>query len=264
VKNPFRSEQVNSLDYRLKEFLQGTDHRAVLLDASAGLSLGVLPGLEYFNSALQPLLYSLDGLVCSPGQMRRMANRTRSDATLLVRMDWTNTLRDVSFVLPPESVEHISILTAVDALELGATAMVMSFLLGYDEVIEADCLKSTVQLALTGKELGMPLVVEVLPSGPRVSLPGKAAELGASYALEGGADVVIVPYPGMDSLKTIGNMLSIPWLLKPGSAATFESEWDQASGLGASGVWLDHTWLKNFSNLEKIIGTVHKSRVTGG
>ncbi len=255
---------MNSLDYRLKEFLQGTDHRVVLLDASAGLSLGVLPGLEHFNSALQPLLSGLDGLVCSPGQMRRMTNRTKSDAALLVRMDWTNTLRGETFPLPPKSVEHISILTAVDALELGATAMVMSFMLGYDEMIEADCLKSTVQLALTGKELGLPLVVEVLPNGPRVSLPGKAVELGASYALEGGADVVIVPYPGIDSLKTIGSMLSIPWLLKPVSEASFDLECDQAFGAGASGVWLDHTWLTNGSNLEKIIGVVHKSREAGG
>jgi DhnA family fructose-bisphosphate aldolase class Ia len=255
---------VNSLEYRLKEFLPSPDQRVVLLDASAGLSLGVLPGLEHFISALQPVLSGLDGLVCSPGQLRRMTNRTRSDAALLVRMDWTNTLRGESFPLPPESVEHISILAAVDALELGATAMVMSFMLGYDEVIEADCLKATVQLALSGKELGLPLVVEVLPNGPRVSLPGKAVELGASYALEGGADVVIVPYPGIESLKTIGSMLSIPWLLKPGSGASFESEWDQAYGVGASGVWLDHTWLKNSSNLEKIIGAVHKSRETGG
>jgi DhnA family fructose-bisphosphate aldolase class Ia len=255
---------MNNPDYRLKEFLPDAGRHVLLLDASAGVSLGVLPGLENFGGALRPILPLLDGLVCSPGHLRQMGNRTRADAALLARMDWTNTLRGEGFSLPPETATRVSILEAEDALELGASGMVLSFLLGYEEALEAACLKATVQLALAGKELGLPLVVEVCPSGPRVLLPGKAVELGTSYALESGADVVIVPHPGLDSLKTISAMLSVPWLLKPTSAGNAATEWEEALGLGAAGLWLDHTWLESAMPLAEIAGQVHKTPVGAG
>jgi len=250
---------MNSLDYRLKEFIPDTGRHALLLDASAGLSLGALPGLEDFSTALQHVLPHLDGLVCSPGHLRRLGNRTRTDAALLVRVDWTNTLRGAAFPLPPDTATRVSILEADDALELGASGMVLSFLLGYEEAVEAACLKATVQLALEGKDLELPLLVEVCPSGPRVTMPGKAVELGASYALESGADVIIVPHPGPDSLKTVAAMLSVPWLLKPTSAKSYAGEWETALGLGAAGLWLDHTWLEPAMPLAELAERVHKT-----
>jgi DhnA family fructose-bisphosphate aldolase class Ia len=250
---------MNGLDYRLKEFLPTSGKSALLVDTSAGLSLGALPGLEDFEKALRPILPMVEGVVCSPGQLRRLKNRTRRDAALLVRMDWTNTLRGEEFPLPPEKASYLTLLNASDALELGATGMVLSFLLGYEEAVEAACLKAAVQLALAGKNLGLPLLVEVCPNGPRVLLPGKAVELGASYALESGADVIVIPHPGADSLKTIAAMLSVPWLLKPTSAASSEAEWEAALGLGAAGLWLDHTWLAPAMPLAEFADRVHKT-----
>ncbi len=178
---------------------------------------------------------------------------------LLARMDWTNTLRGETFPLPPETATHTSILEPEDALTLGASGMVISFLFGYEEAIEAACLKATVQLALTGKDLGIPLVVEICPGGPHISLPGKAVELGASFALESGADVIIVPDPGPDSLKTIAAMLSVPWLFKPASIGATPAVWDIAFGLGAAGLWLDHTWLRSDLPLVEFAAHVHET-----
>lgn len=234
---------MNGVGYRLNEFLPGAGRSAVLLDASAGVSLGPVPGLEDFGAAVRPVLPHLDGLVCSPGQLRRNRNRTRADSALLVRMDWTNVLRGKSFPWVTETPAYVSILGAGDALELGASAMVLSFLLGYDEAIEAACLKSAVQLAMAGKDLGMPLIVEVCPGGPRVSLPDQSVELGASFALESGADVVIIPQVGPVVLDHIAAMLSVPWLIKPTSPETFLTDWTSVQNLGAAGVWLDYTWL---------------------
>ena len=250
---------MQSLSYRLQEFLPNGKRHALLLDISSGLSLGVLPGLEDYSTTLLPILPQLDGLVCSPGQLRRLGNRNRSDAALLVRMDWTNTLRGPAFPLPPETATRVSILEANDALTLGASGMALSFLLGFEETLEAACLKAAVQLALAGKDLGLPLLVEVCPSGPRISLPRKAVELGASYALESGADVVVFPYPGPDSLKTIAGMLSVPWLLKPTSPETVFTEWEVALEMGAAGLWLTHTWLESNITLAEISERVHKS-----
>jgi DhnA family fructose-bisphosphate aldolase class Ia len=231
---------MDGLTYRLNEWIRPTDHRGLLVDSSAGLALGALPGLEDYAHGARAVLAVIDGLVCSPGQIRRLSERTRRDAALLVRMDWTNTLRGPDFVLPPAAPHRLPILTPQDALALGAAGMVASFFLGYDEEIEADCLKTTVQWALAGKALGLPLVIEVCPTGPRVMLPDKAVELGASYALEGGADVIVVPHPGRKSLETLAAFLSVPWLVKAGSTETALVELEEALACGASGIWLDH------------------------
>jgi DhnA family fructose-bisphosphate aldolase class Ia len=181
---------------RMKEFFNGADRRSLMVDVSAGLVLGALPGLEDFEAALRPFLPLVDGAVCAPGRLRGLEDRTKQEAGLLMRMDWSNSPRGKDFVLSPAQIHQFQLFSAKEASDFGAVGMVISFLLGYEEDIEAACMKATVTLALDGKAVGMPLVVEVCPNGPRVSLPGKAVELGASYALEGGADAIAVPYPG--------------------------------------------------------------------
>jgi len=228
-------------NYRLTEFLASAAGPSLLVDTSAGLSLGTLPGLENFPAAVRAVLPDVDGVVCSPGQIGKLGQLQKTDASLLVRMDWNNTLRGPDFVLQVTLAQRIPILTARDALDSGAVGMVTTFLLGYEEEIEAACLKSTVQLALDGKALGIPLVVEIQATGNRVSQPGKAVELGASYALEGGADAVVIPYPGKKSLGTIGQFVSIPWLLKPTSLEQAQGELQEALACGSAGLWLDHT-----------------------
>jgi DhnA family fructose-bisphosphate aldolase class Ia len=215
--------------------------RSLIVDASACLSLGALKGLENFSISVRPILNLVEGLVCSPGQVCKLDALQKTDASLLVRMDWNNTLRGRDFVLPCNHPYQIPILTAQDARDIGASAMVTTFLLGYEEEIEALCLKSTVQLALEGKKIGLPLLVEVQTTGDRILLPGKAVELGASYALEGGADGIVIPYPGSNSLQTIGKFVSVPWLLKPTSLDHAAPEMQEALSAGASGLWLDHS-----------------------
>ena len=197
---------MNSKQYRMSELLNPADGRSLVVDTSKGLVLGPLPGLEHFEEAVRPLLPLLDGIVTSPGQARKLRSRTRQEAALLIRADWTNALRGEDFVLPPETIQYIPLLNPSDALDLGANALVMYFILGHEEEIETRCLQRMVNLALEGLNLGMPLLVDVQPVGPRVVLLNKAIELGVSYAIEGGADGVIVPWPGAQSFKTIQAM----------------------------------------------------------
>ena len=231
---------MNNKLYRLRELVNPIDGRSLVVDTSNGLVLGALPGLEQFGEAVSPLLPLLDGIVTSPGQARNLNTRTRQEAALLVRADWTNALRGDDFVLPPENIEYISLLDPSDALDLGANALVMHFILGHEEQIEALCLQRMVNLALNGLSLGMPLIVDVQPIGPRVVLPNKAIELGSSYALEGGADGIVVPWPGAQSFETIQAMCSgLPVWVKPGSLEADSSELAEALRLGAAGIWLD-------------------------
>ncbi len=237
----------------LKDFPFGSDHPVTLLDTSGGLSLGALPGLEEFGQAIPKILPGLDGLICSPGQLRRLSSTTVSGTKLFVRMDWTNILRDANFPLPPHTPVHLSILDPQDAVALAASGMVVDLLLGYEDAIEAHCLKLIVQLALAGRELELPLIVEVRTSGPNVAAMDKAIELGASLAQEGGADTIIVSNPGLDSLKNIAAMLTVPWLLKPSSAKTDLTDCEAAFDLGAAGIWLDHTWLATYLPINELV-----------
>jgi DhnA family fructose-bisphosphate aldolase class Ia len=226
--------------YRKKEFFNPADHRSLIVDTSAGLSLGPLPGLESFKQAVKPILHLVDGVVTSPGQAQVLSGRTHQDTALLVRTDWTNALRGPDFVLPPERIEHISLMNASQALELGASALVLYFLLGHEEQIEAGCLKRTVQLAIEGRQIGLPLIIDVQPIGDRVVLLSKAVELGASYGLEGGADGIVVPWPGVESFKLIIKMSAeLPIWVKPSTLDNVQNEIGEALQLGAAGLWLD-------------------------
>jgi DhnA family fructose-bisphosphate aldolase class Ia len=230
---------MNSKQYRMNELINPADGHSLVVDTSKGLVLGTLPGLEHFEEAVRPLLPLLDGIVASPGQVRTLGSRTRQDAALLVRADWTNALRGDDFVLPSETIQYVPLLEPADALDLGANALVMSFILGHEEEIEARCMKRVVNLALEGLNLGMPLLVDVQPVGPRVVLLNKAIELGVSYSLEGGADGVIVPWPGTQSFKTIQAMGNgFPIWVRPGSLETDNPELAEALKLGAAGFWL--------------------------
>ncbi|MBN1372254.1 MAG: hypothetical protein JW987_09975 [Anaerolineaceae bacterium] len=231
---------MNNKKYRLCELLNPGDGRSLVVDTSNGLVLGVLPGLEHFTETVGPLLPLLDGIVTSLGQASNLGARTRREAALLVRADWTNALRSDDFVLPPENIQYIPLLDMSDALDLGANALVMHFILGHTEEIESQCIQRVVNLALTGASLGMPLIVDVQPIGPRVVLRNKAIELGVSYALEGGADGIAIPWPGVKSFETIHAMSSgLPVWVKPGSLDVDAVELAEALRLGATGFWLD-------------------------
>jgi DhnA family fructose-bisphosphate aldolase class Ia len=226
--------------YRLREFVNPADQRSLIVDTSAGMVLGVRPGLEYFGTAITAVLPLVDGVVTGPGQARYLAQRTRQDAALLIRADWTNSLRGDDFVLPPETICSIALVDAAGVLDLGASAAVIHFLLGYSEIIEANCLKRTVMLALEGFKKGLPLVVDVLVTGPRVVLHNKAIELGTSYALEGGASGIVVPWPGAESFRTIKTMTGdLPIWIKPAELDPASLVIREALDLGAAGVWLD-------------------------
>jgi DhnA family fructose-bisphosphate aldolase class Ia len=231
---------MNNKQYRMRELLSSADGHSLVVDTSNGLVLGALPGLEHFSEAVNPLLPLLDGIVTSPGQARNLGSRTHQEASLVIRADWTNALRGDAFVLPPENIQYLPLLNPAEALDLGANALVMHFILGYQEEIEAQCLKRVVDLALDGINLGMPLLVDVQPIGPRVVLLNKAIELGTSYALEGGADGIVVPWPGAQSFESIQAMCSgLPVWVKPGSLELDSVELSEALQLGAVGFWLD-------------------------
>ncbi|MFN2103337.1 MAG: hypothetical protein ACK2UJ_00595 [Candidatus Promineifilaceae bacterium] len=225
--------------YRMHELFNPGDGRSLVLDTSGGLSLGALPGLEDYKEAVTAVLPVVDGVVASPGQSRSLMSRSRTDAGLLISGDWTNAFRGAEFVLPPEHINYIPLIDAADALDLGANALVMHFLLGHDEEIDAACMRRVVHLAMEGATVGMPLIVNIHPIGPRVVLRSKAIELGVSYAIEGGADGIAIPWPGGASFVDVQTMTAeVPVWVRPQTADPASSEIDEMLAAGVSNLWL--------------------------
>jgi len=230
---------MESKSYRIREFIPTIDNRSLVVETSSGLSLGPLPGLENFVKAVTPILSIVDGVVVSPGEARKLLGRTRQEAALLMRGDWTNALRGEDFVLPPETIYYLPLLTPQEARDMGASALVMYFLLGFEEHIEANCLRTIVQFSIQGGQVGIPLIVDVQPIGERVALRPKAIELGVSYALEGGADGVVIPWCNRESLETILKMAyGTPIWIKPTTLEDSMEELSESLELGGVGLWL--------------------------
>lgn len=244
---------MSSKQYRLQELIDPLDGRSLIVDTSNGLSLGPLAGLENFSEAVAPILPWADGIVTSPGQSRNLPTRVRTDAALLVSGDWTNAFRGSDFVLPPEHIHYLPLLDAAAALDLGANALVIHFLLGHEESIDAQCLNQVVQRAIEGTAVGMPLIVDVHPIGPRVVLRPKAIELGVSYALEGGADGIAIPWPGAKSFADICTMTAgAPLWIKPSTLDAQAVDLSQIVSEGAAGFWLDERLFATADPLERI------------
>lgn len=242
---------MNSVSNSQRRWMSG-DGRTLIIDTSAGLSLGSLPGLENFEKGVRPLFPFVDSLVCSPGQLRRLNQGASQKPSLFVRMDWTNVLRGSDFVMPPTDPRRVAILTPEIASQLGAAGMVCSILLGFAEEIEASCVRDLVQWALGGKERGLPIIADVQVTGPRVALRDKAIELGASYALESGADAIALPYPGTQALEEIAEFVTVPWFVQPTTLASATEELGDAFEHGAAGVWLDHKVFAQSDALEHV------------
>ncbi len=231
---------MNHKQYRLKELFNPDDGRSLVIDTTNGLSMGALPGLEHFGSAVNRILPYIEVIVTSPGQSRTLGTRTKDEAALIVRADWTNAIRGEDFVLPPEKIEYLPLLGPKEALDLGANALVMYFILGHEEDIETECMNRVVNLVLEGLTPGMPVIVDVQPIGPRVVLRNKAIELGVSYALEGGADGIVIPWPGKPSFQTIQAMChGLPVWVRPSTLDLDAPELGEMLELGAQGLWLN-------------------------
>jgi DhnA family fructose-bisphosphate aldolase class Ia len=68
----------------------------------------------------------------------------------------------------------------------------------------------------------------------------KAIELGFSYALEGGADGVAIPWSGRGSFETVLAMSAgTPVWIKPTTLQEASAELGEVLDMGGTGLWLD-------------------------
>ncbi|MGE5672497.1 MAG: hypothetical protein ACM3XM_01235 [Mycobacterium leprae] len=215
------------------------DHRALWLDATAPGSVGPMAGLEEPDAAVEAASL-VDGLILNPGPAERLSDRLpgKRGAGLLVRLDWTNAFRAGLHPLPPVEVRQVMLASADDALLIGAEGAVFSLLLGFDEGFEAACVQRMAQASRQCERAGLPFVVDVRLAGPRVTPAGfaGAVKLGAGFAVEGGADAVLLPDPGEEAWSTLMRWAPVPLLKRYGSPGDPPLDWDGLSVTAAAAV----------------------------
>ena len=200
---------------RLSEFIDPKDGKAVIVAADRGLMLGPITGLTDLEKTIRMAVNSgVDAVVLSPGQVGQMIHhfKGKKAPALLVRADWTNAFRGESFILPAKEIKRVTIIDAKDAVTLGASAVIAFFCVGYEED-EAHNLESVAMLARSCDHLGMPLIVESIPIGERVTEKNfvDCVDLAMRMAVEAGADAIAAPYTGdVKSFRKVIDAAKVP------------------------------------------------------
>jgi len=186
---------------RLKRIF-GEDGRAVVVAADHGLMLGPIKGVVNLRETLTRVVQGRpDAILLTPGQAASLIDlfHGRGAPALLVRADWTNAFRDKTYTLPARLMRGIATVEAGDALALGASGVVVYLFMGLgDEDEEARNIERVSGFSRECEKLGMPLIVEPLPMGERVTKANYVdlVNLSVKIASELGADALKVPYTG--------------------------------------------------------------------
>jgi DhnA family fructose-bisphosphate aldolase class Ia len=203
---------------RMSDFIDSKDDRSLLLDLTVTSSIGAQPGTEDISETLKQVNTIFDGVILNPGQLEHHANLVggKFRAAPLVRVDWTNAYRDKEFCLPAAMVTRVPLSGGEDALVLGASAAVATFLLGFGEDLESENVRSISLLARECYRCSLPLVVDIRPIGGNISADNYVGsiKLGTSFMMEAGADALILPECDLETCKLIGLWATIPVIMR--------------------------------------------------
>jgi len=203
---------------RLSDVIDSRDKHALWVDTTVTSSLGATPNLEDLRKTINDVNELCDGIIVNPGQAEHLADLLggKNRASPLVRVDWTNAYRDQEFCLPATNVKRVEISNGEDVLHLGGSSAVATLFLGFDEEFEARNIRSISRLCRECYPLSLPVVVDIRPIGEKVSDVNfeDVIKLGVSFMMEAGADVLIIPDCGTETLQLIGKWATVPVVLR--------------------------------------------------
>lgn len=204
--------------------------RTIVVAVDHGLFMGPIPGARDLHALLPELIAGgADAIQLTPGQAvhHAAAFQGRGAPALVVRLDSTNLWRKGD--LKPDPGYWTAVASPERALQLGAHVAVCFFLYGWeDESSEASNLAQVGRWAEECAGLGLPLMVEPLPIGPRVADENDAdsVALGVRMAVEAGASLIKCNYTGTPgSFREIAASCPVPILARGGPKAPSETEY---------------------------------------
>jgi len=132
-----------------------------------------------------------------------------------MRLDWTNSFRDNSFPLPASEITRAIIAHPEDALRLGASAVVIYLLLGFDEDFESKNIADIANFARKCVNLSIPLIVDLHLNGPKINEKNwsDSVKLGVGMMVEAGVDGLIIPDTNQSTFNTLLKFSPIPLFL---------------------------------------------------
>ena len=218
----------NGLSARMDRlFNRHGDGRAVCVAADHGYMSDVTPNVVNLRSITEATIRGgVDGILLSPGQSIRLAPlfQGRDGPALIVRADWMNMPRlgssNLTNAVPQRHLFHQKVLTADQALSLGATAITIYLFLGYDDEVEAAGIESCARFASECRKVGLPCIMEPLAVGGHVTGANivDILTLGARMCVELGADALKIPYTGdVDSFARLVSVSQVPVLVLGGA-----------------------------------------------
>ncbi len=217
-----------------KLFNRHGDGRAVCVAADHGYMSDVTPNVVNLRSIVGSVIRGgVDGILLSPGQAIRLAPlfRVQDGPALIVRADWMNMPRlggsNVTNAIPQRHLDHQKILTAEQALKLGATAITIYLFLGYNDQVEATGIESCAAFASECRKVGLPCIMEPLAFGGHVTGTNivDLLTLGARMCTELGADAIKIPYTGdVESFAHLISVVQVPVLVLGGARSENERD----------------------------------------
>lgn len=210
------------------------DGRAVCVAADHGYMSDVTQNVVRLRPITEAVIKGgVDGVLMSPGQAMRLASlfQGRDGPALIVRADWMNMPRlgsaNVTNSVPQRRLYHQKVLTAEQALSLGATAITIYLFLGYDDEVERGGIESCSQFASECRKAGLPCIMEPLAFGGNVTGANivELLTLGARICVELGADALKIPYTGdVDSFARLVKASQVPVLVLGGARSDNERD----------------------------------------
>jgi DhnA family fructose-bisphosphate aldolase class Ia/Fe-S-cluster-containing hydrogenase component 2 len=225
----------NGLTIRMERlFNRRGDGRAVCVAADHGYMSDVTNNVVRLRPTTEAIIRGgVDGILVSPGQAMRLAPlfQGRDGPALILRADWMNMPRlgssNVTNAVPQKHLVNQKILTAEQALSLGATAITIYLFLGYNNEVEAIGVKNAAQFVSECHKVGLPCIMEPLAVGGHVTGANSVEilTLGARMCVEMGADALKIPYTGdVESFAHLVQISQVPVLVLGGARSDNERD----------------------------------------
>ncbi len=251
------------------------DGRAICVAADHGYMSDVTPNVVELRSVTEAVFAGgVDGILLAPGQALKLAPlfQGRDGPALIVRADWMNMPRlgtsNVANAVPQRLLLNEKVITAKQALSLGATAITIYLFLGYSDKMEAVGVDKCAQFVNECRQVGLPCIIEPLAYGGQVTGANivELLTLGARMAVEIGADALKIPYTGdVESFRHLINVSGIPTLVLGGARSNNERDalelYAEAQEAGASGCLMGRNVTKSpdpTAMVNQLTGIAHR------
>ena len=252
------------------------DGRAVCVAADHGYMSDVTPNVVNLRPVTESVIRGgVDGILLSPGQAVRLAPlfQGRDGPALILRADWMNMPRlgtsNVANAVPQRLLTHQKVVTAQQALDLGASAITIYLFLGYNDQMETTGIEVCARFVRECHQVGLPCIIEPLAYGGQVTGANvvEILTLGARMAVEIGADALKIPYTGdVESFQNLVAVAGVPVLVLGGARSDNERDALElfAEGLeaGGSGCLMGRNVTKSpdpQNMVAQLIGIAHKN-----